>query len=139
MRILKRKWTLISILILIPVGFSTKFYSGPLSFWVNTSLGGVFYVIFWSLVIFLVRPTLRPLIISGLVLMLTCGLEFLQLWHPAFLEVIRRYFIGRTLLGTTFAWTDFIHYFIGFLLSVCLLNHLNRIEMQGESGVQRRI
>ena len=66
--------------------------------------------------------------------MLTCGIEFLQLWHPEFLESIRRYFIGRTILGTTFAWIDFIHYCIGFLLSVGLLNHLNRIEMQGESG-----
>ncbi|MGD8242597.1 MAG: DUF2809 domain-containing protein [Desulfobacterales bacterium] len=134
MRILKRKWTLVSILILLPVGFYTKFYSGPLSFWVNTSLGGLFYVMFWSLVIFLVRPTLTPLKIGGLVLVLTCGLEFLQLWHPKFLESIRRYFIGRTLLGTTFAWMDFIHYFIGCLLSVGLLNHLNKIEFQDKSG-----
>jgi hypothetical protein len=89
---------------------------------------------FWSLVIFLVRPTLTPLKIGGLVLVLTCGLEFLQLWHPKFLESIRRYFIGRTLLGTTFAWMDFIHYFIGCLLSVGLLNHLNKIEFQDKSG-----
>lgn len=133
MRISKRKWAIISILFLIPVGFYTKFYSGPLSFWVNTSLGGVFYVMFWSLVIFLVRPTLTPLKISGLVLILTCGLEFLQLWHPKFLDSIRSYFIGRTLLGTTIAWIDFIHYFIGFLLSVCLLNYLKRIEFRDES------
>jgi len=126
--IVKRKWTIISLLIIIPLGFYTKFYSGPYSDWINNSLGGVLYVIFWSLVIFLFAPKINPLKISVAVFVATCLLEFLQLWRPAFLEFIRSYFIGRTILGSSFSLPDFLYYFAGFLLSVLILRWLNRIE-----------
>jgi hypothetical protein len=38
------------------------------------------------------------------VLVATCLLEFLQLWHPPLLEAVRSTFIGRTVLGTSFTW-----------------------------------
>jgi hypothetical protein len=47
------------------------------------------------------------------VLLATCALEFLQLWHPPFLEYLRSSFIGRTVLGTSFAWLDFPYYVLG--------------------------
>jgi hypothetical protein len=37
----------------------------------------------------------------------------MQLWHPLFLAYLRGYFIGRTVLGTTFARPDFPYYFMG--------------------------
>ncbi|MEJ2052686.1 MAG: DUF2809 domain-containing protein, partial [Calditrichaceae bacterium] len=114
--------------IIVPLGFYTKFYSGPYSGWVNNSLGGVFYVVFWSLVVFLFVPKLNSFKIGLLVFVATCLLEFLQLWHPAFLEFIRSYFIGRSILGTTFSPPDFLYYFAGFILSVLTLHLLNRIE-----------
>jgi len=43
----------------------------------------------------------------------TCLLEFLQLWRPPFLEMLRSYFIGATVLGSSFAWFDFAYYFFG--------------------------
>lgn len=126
--IITRKRTIISLIIIIPLGFYTKFYSGLYSEWVNNSLGGVLYVIFWSLVIFLLLPKLRPLKIGLIVFIVTCLLELMQLWRPAFLEFIRSYFIGRTILGTSFSPPDFLYYFAGFLLSVLILRLLNRIE-----------
>jgi hypothetical protein len=38
--------TLLSILIITPVGFYSKFYDGPAASLVNNYLGGTFYVIF---------------------------------------------------------------------------------------------
>jgi hypothetical protein len=47
------------LLVTIPVGVYTKFYQGPAADWVNNSLGGVFYEIFWCLLVFLVVPNAR--------------------------------------------------------------------------------
>lgn len=108
-----RKWTFLSLLIITPVGFYTKFYAGPAAGWVNNSLSGVFYEIFWCIFILLFCPNGKPLIISAAVLMATCILEFLQLWHHPVLEWIRGYFIGQVLLGTSFAGSDFPYYVLG--------------------------
>jgi len=109
----ERGWTLLSLLIIVPIGFFSKFYSGPADNWVNNSLGGVFYEIFWCLFIFLFYNKGKTLKIAALVLILTCILEFIQLWHPPFLEWIRSFFVGRTVLGTSFTWSDFPYYIIG--------------------------
>ena len=125
----KRKWTLLSIVAVVPVGFLCKLYSGPASFWVNDSLGGVFYEIFWCLLIFLFFRKMKPFNIALTVLVLTCILEFLQLWHPPFLEFFRSFFIGRTILGTSFTWTDFPYYFIGCTISYFCMKLLKRAEV----------
>ena len=111
----QRCWTILSIIILLPIGFYSKFYQGPAHVWVNDSLGGAFYEIFWCLVVFLFFTKTAPWKIAVAVFLITCALEFLQLWHPLFLELIRGNFIGRTILGTTFTWADFIYYIVGSL------------------------
>ena len=109
----KIRWTLISILIIVPLGIYSKFYSGQAARWVNNSLGGVLYVIFWCLFAFLFLSNTKPWKIATAVFASTCFLEFLQLWHPPFLEVLRSNFMGRTILGTTFTWSDFPYYLVG--------------------------
>ncbi len=109
----QRQRTLLSIFFITPIGFASKFYQGPGATWVNDSLGGMFYVIFWCLVALLFFPKSAPWKIATIVLIITCLLEFLQLWHPAFLEFLRSYFLGATVLGTSFVWSDFLYYFLG--------------------------
>ena len=109
----KVKWTLISILIIVPPGLYSKFYSSQATNWVNNSLGGVLYVIFWCLFAFLFLSNTKPWKIATAVFAITCFLEFLQLWHPSFLEFLRSNFIGRTILGTSFTWSDFPYYIVG--------------------------
>lgn len=109
----QRLWTLISIVVIVPLGLYAKFYQGPVAFWVNNSLGGLLYVTFWCLVFFFFFPRARPWKIAAAVLTVTCILETLQLWHPPFLEAIRRYFLGRALVGTNFVWSDFFCYVVG--------------------------
>lgn len=128
--ILKRKWTILAIIIIVPIGFLTKFYSGPVHTWVNNSLGGILYIIFWSLLLFFIIPDVKPIKITFYVFIGTCFLEFLQLWHPRILELIRSNFIGRTILGTSFSLLDLFHYVVGLVLSLILLKYLNRIEIE---------
>jgi hypothetical protein len=115
---------LIALAILTPLGFATKVYTGPGAWWVNDYLGGVLYVIFWMLVVLLIRPALPPAKVAIGVFLATSALETLQLWHPPLLEAIRATFLGRALIGTTFVPWDFLHYAIGCALGVLLVRSI---------------
>ena len=119
----KKRQILLLILITTILGFASKFYEGTFELWVNNSLSGMFYEIFWCLVAFLFFN--NYLSISIIVFIVTCILEFLQLWHPVFLEYIRNSFIGRTLIGNSFSYNDFIYYFIGCLISYVIMKKIN--------------
>jgi hypothetical protein len=108
----------------VPLGFATKLYAGPGAEWTGGGLGGVLYEVFWCLVLQLFLPRAHPLAIAGVVFGGTCALEFLQLWHPPFLEALRASFLGRTVLGDTFAGSDFPHYFVGSALGWWWLRRL---------------
>ena len=118
--------TLASIAVIVPAGLYSKFYRGPGAHWVNDSLDGVFYEIFWCLFLSLGLARTDPRRLAGGVLAGTCILEFLQLWHPPFLEVVRSTFLGAAVLGTTFDWTDFPYYFAGSGIGWLRLNQLRR-------------
>ncbi len=124
-----RTYAIISLLIVVPLGFGLKFYPGPLGEWVNNSLGGTAYVIFWCLALFVVWPrrsAINPIVIG--VLVVTCVLETMQLADHPVLARIRGTFLGRTLLGTTFVWSDFIYYVLGAVLGRLWLSALCRLE-----------
>ena len=121
-----RIFTLLSILIVTPLGFGSKFYAGPGAKWVNDSLGGFLYEIFWSLVISFILIKAKAWKIALSVFIVTSILEFLQLWHPVFLEIIRSTFIGRTIIGTTFVPSDFIYYTIGSFVGWILLKKIKK-------------
>jgi hypothetical protein len=121
----KRLLTLLFIILIIPLGFFTKFYSGPAQEWINNSLGGLLYEIFWCLLLYFLFPKSRIALLALIVLFSTCLLELLQLWHPSFLESMRRNFIGRTILGNTFNWMDFPYYFAGSFLGYFVLRFIS--------------
>ena len=119
--------TLISIFIITTLGFASKFYTGTDARWFNNSLGGFLYEIFWCLVISFILLKVKSWKIALSVFIITFVLEFLQLWHPVFLEMIRSTFIGRTILGTTFVLSDFIYYIIGSLAGWILLEKIRKL------------
>ena len=105
---------LVSLVVIVPLGLYTKHgYHGPGADWVHDSVGGVLYEIFWCLALAIVLPRWKASRIAAMVLIATCILEFLQLWHPPLLELARSSFVGRTILGSSFDWGDFPYYFIG--------------------------
>jgi hypothetical protein len=122
--ITQNRWTLAALALVTPLGFYSKVYSGPASHWVNNSLGGVLYVIFWTLLFSLIFARSRGWRIALAVWLITCILEFLQRWHPQFLETVRATFLGRALIGNSFSWLDMVHYAAGALISLLLLQIL---------------
>ena len=117
----------ISLLIITPLGFLTKAYQGIAADWVNNSLGGVLYVIFWCLVVAFLKPNRNEKVIAIWVFVLTSLLEIAQLWHPPFLEFLRSFYIGKVLLGTTFTFSDFPHYAAGAFLAVIWVKKLKSL------------
>ena len=108
---------LVSLAFVVPAGlYGKRYYHGPAEHFIQDSLGGVIYVILWCLVWAIIRPEWRAESIAAGVLAATCVLEFLQLWHPPLLEWLRSFFLGRTILGSYFDWSDFIYYFAGAAL-----------------------
>ena len=102
-------------------------FKAPISPDARDDVGGVAYVVFFVFVAAFVAPMTRASRIALIVLLVTCVLEFLQLWHPVWLERIRSTFIGRCLLGTTFGWSDFPPYFLGAVIGWALLRILERV------------
>jgi hypothetical protein len=128
-RILEYRLKIFFILaVLIPLGFLTKLYSGPGQLWIDNSAGGILYEIFWCLVIALIIPDVKPVRLALIVFTATSVLECLQLWHPVFLEMLRKPLIGRTLLGTSFSWLDFPHYATGSALGGMIVKRLKEQE-----------
>ncbi|PMB31409.1 hypothetical protein CEN47_11485 [Fischerella thermalis CCMEE 5319] len=122
-------YIIISLLIVTGMGFLFKYYTGFAQKWFNDYGAAVFYEIFWCLFAFLFLRSSKAIIQIPLwVLIITCILEFLQLWHPPFLEQFRANLVGKLLLGTTFAWWDFPHYVVG-----CFLGWLWLRKLQGKS------
>ena len=120
---------IIILLILVPSGFYTKIYSGQACDWVNDKLAGVFYEIFWCLVFYILLPKSKPVKIAIWVLIITCVLELVQLLDNAFLEIIRSNFIGQTIIGNSFTWSDFPYYFIGSVLGYLILKNLEKYKL----------
>ena len=125
----RNRWIILVILLITPLGFGTKLYEGPGSEWVNHSLGGVLYVIFWCLVCSIIWPAVRAGKIACMVFLVTCFLEVAQLWHPVFLEKIRDTFLGAALLGNSFTWLDFPHYAAGGIIGFLLISWLRPTKL----------
>jgi hypothetical protein len=101
-------------------GFTSKHYGGPGGYWVRDHGAGILYEVFWILLVLAIRPRLSPARVAGAVLFATSMLEFLQLWHPPFLERIRATFLGQALIGSVFSWWDFPPYVIGCWLGALI-------------------
>jgi hypothetical protein len=119
--------TLIKLLLailLIPIGLLTKVYLGIGSEFVTNYLGGVIYVVFFIMLASLVLPQANPLIISLIVLSLTCLIEVSQLIQNDILKNLRTHFLIRSLIGSVFNVFDFIYYFVGGLIGYAILEGL---------------
>lgn len=106
---------LISMGMIVPLGYVVRFYQGGQA-WLSDAFGSIAYEIFWILLVVFLFPQVSLLRTAIGVCLVTCGLEFLQLWQPPFLQVARDTLVGRLILGNTFSWSDFPSYFVGSVL-----------------------
>jgi hypothetical protein len=121
-------FAIVFLIVLVPLGLYTKVYSGFGHEFINNKLGGVFYEIFWCLIAYFGFTNVKAIKIISLIFLITCFLEFLQLADNRFLQIIRSNFIGRTIIGSSFSWTDFIYYAIGCLVAYYILKYLDRVK-----------
>ena len=114
----QRLLTIISIIIVVPLGLYSKYYQGLGSEWVNNYGAAIWYEVFWCLFAFYFFYQEKFIsLIPIYVFILTCLIEILQLWNLPLLALIRSHVLGKLLLGTTFSWWDFPHYVLGCLLA----------------------
>ncbi len=116
----RRVVPLTAAVITVGLGYWLRFHA-PVPGWLRDASGGVAYVVFWMLVVAATKPMIPAFRLAAAVLAITCGVEFLQLWHPAWLEAIRQTLAGRLILGTTFDWLDFPPYAVGAVLGWSVL------------------
>jgi len=114
---MRRRRLLVVLALLVPLGLLTKATDNEL---VRGYAGGVLYVMFFTFAVLLARPDWRPERVAAGVLLATCGLEVLQLWHPPWLERIRATFLGQALFGSTFSGWDFAAYALGAAAAIAL-------------------
>jgi hypothetical protein len=116
----------IALALVVPLGFALKTYSGPLEWLIRNWGASICYEIFFMLFAFLFFPRRRAILpIAVCVCLATIALEFLQLWHPPFLEAVRATFIGQALIGNTFVWTDLPIYPVACALGWVLLRGIS--------------
>lgn len=94
--------------------------------WISNQLAGLFYVTELSLVLYLFFPEHFIVLLALAAFLLTSLVEFMQLWHPTFLEPVRSSFLGHTIIGSTFSWLDFPWYIGGAVLGWLLLEWVRK-------------
>ena len=99
-------------------------FHAPLPAWLRDASGGALYVVAWALALALIRKRTKALRLALWALLITCAIEFLQAWQPAWLQAIRRTLPGRLILGTTFNWWDFAAYIVGAWMALAILKLL---------------
>ncbi|MEM7313552.1 MAG: DUF2809 domain-containing protein [Planctomycetota bacterium] len=132
----RRIVTLFLLPCVIAAGLALKFYRGPFQEFVNNiGPASVAYEILWMLLAFLFVPRRNAIFrIAVIVCVVTCCLEFLQLWHPIWLETLRGTFVGKMVLGTSFSWLDFPAYPIGCMIGYAILHSIcDRCPAESES------
>jgi len=115
------------------LGYWLRFYA-PVGDWLRDRSGGAAYALFWTLAFAALKPTVPALRLAATMFIVTCGLEFLQAWHPAWLEAIRRTLAGRLILGTTFDWLDFPPYAVGAVLGWAAVSVLGVKPQRRKTG-----
>jgi glycopeptide antibiotics resistance protein len=107
---------LVGIIVIIPLGAAVRFSRGLAPEWFNNLFGNVAYEIFWISLVLFIWPRFSKIRAAVAVCIATCGIEFLQLWKPSFLQAIRATLPGMLVLGNNFSWSDFPSYFVGSFL-----------------------
>ncbi|NJR37870.1 MAG: DUF2809 domain-containing protein [Leptolyngbyaceae cyanobacterium CSU_1_4] len=107
---------LISIVLIIPLGYSVRFSTGlgiPL---LQDIIGSLAYQVLLMLIASFFYPRASLVKIAVWVCVASCVGELLQLWQPPFLQSIRATWLGRIVLGNTFTLSDFPPYAVGSFL-----------------------
>jgi len=113
------------LVLLVLFGGFILVYKGQGAAWLRNSVGGTVYVAF-GVVLFTFFLRKHRLKTAIAVLLVTCGLEFLQLIKSPFLTGLRSTFIGAVLLGNSFNPEDFYYYSAGAILGYFIVRGIEK-------------
>lgn len=111
---------ILMVLVLITALY-TKEYRGEYARIINTNIGGVFYVLFGSLLFSVLFPKMKffwPVIIAFVI---TCSLEVIQYFRFQPMVELTRNKTMAYLFGTSFNPVDFIYYLVGAAVALAVL------------------
>ncbi|MFP4620785.1 MAG: DUF2809 domain-containing protein [Bacteroidales bacterium] len=117
---------LVLIVVIAALGVLAKLIPNGGAIWISHQLAGLFYVTELSLIFFLFFPEHFIFLLVLAAFLITSLVEFIQLWHPAFLEPVRSTLLGHTIIGSTFSWLDFPWYIGGAVLGWFLLKWVRK-------------
>jgi len=99
----------------------TKEYRGEYRLIINNHIGGIFYVLFISLLFSVIFPQIRYYWSVVLAFEITCLLELIQYFQIPFMVGLAKYKAFAYLFGTSYNPVDLIYYFAGAVISLLLL------------------
>ncbi len=114
------------LIILIPIGICTKYYSGTFSEFMHHYAGGFIYVVFFIMLASVFFPKKNPGTLALAVFLVTSLIECSQLVQNQFINDIRQYFLVRALIGTTFVIYDFPVYMAGAVSGYLIIRKSHR-------------
>jgi hypothetical protein len=106
------------LLITIALGLASRWWAGALPRFVGAYVGDALWAcaVYWAIA--LVRPRAGRVNRGLLALCFAIAVEVSQLFHPTWLDGIRRTPLGGLLLGFGFLWSDLACYAAGIALAI---------------------
>lgn len=98
-------------------GLLTRELRGVLPGVVPKVLGDALWAALIYLLFALIAPHASIRRIAGFAALFSIGIEVSQIYHAAWIDAIRATLPGKLILGSVFAWPDFLYYALG--IGVC--------------------
>jgi hypothetical protein len=115
-----RGWLLVWLVATVLAGLASRRFPDLLPAWLGKYPGDALWAmaVFWGYA--LCRPGTQTARLAGAALATSWAVEFLQLYHPSWLERIRATGPGHLVLGSTFHAPDLAAYAIGVAIAFAL-------------------
>jgi hypothetical protein len=116
----KRLLYIVLIILIIPIGLSTRSHSTIYPDVVKEYGGDVLYATFVFFLVRFLAPKTSFLKVASISYLFCISIETLQLYHQPWIEKIRHTFPFGLILGYGFLWSDWICYGVGVLLALAI-------------------
>jgi hypothetical protein len=99
-------------------------------FWAKY-VGDALWALMFFVIVALALPSRSTLVVAAVALAICCAIELSQLYHAPWIDAARETRLGKLLLGSVFAWGDFVAYLAGVVTGVA--TELATIRIQRRS------
>jgi hypothetical protein len=104
---------LLLLALVLCAGYASRRYAHYLPMLIRKRTGDALWACAVFSILTLIRPRWSTLAITITALLLSYSVEFSQIYHAPWIDHLRSYRIGSTILGSTFFWWDQVAYTIG--------------------------